>query len=222
MRTITEPTGATRLWYEAIEIEQITAQALRDASLWPDDRGSAIDIEQLLEVHMSVAIDYGAPLDAAVLGYTAFESPIRVVINRVLTEAAHRPGAGRAAVGRWRATLAHEAAHILLHASLFGAASDRRAGLPSACLRTEVGTSKATDWREVQANMGMASLLLPRPVVATALRPLFLREGAIPPILTVAPFAYRLIGEVTRLFAVSRQLARIRLIEMGMLAGDSN
>lgn len=221
MRTITEVTGATRLWYDAGEIEQITAQALREAKLWPDDRGSAIEIEQLLEVHMSVAIDYGAPLDAAVLGYTSFESPIRVVINRTLTQAAQRPGAGRAAVGRWRATLAHEAAHILLHARLFDVETGTGDGLPAACLRTEVGTTKASDWREVQANMGMAALLLPRPAVGTALRGMLLREGAIPPVSCATPVAYRMIGEVTRLFAVSRQLARIRLIEMGMLASDS-
>ena len=220
MRTITEPSGATRLWYETSEIEQITAQALRDASLWPDGGGSAVDIEHLLEVHMSVAIDYGAPLDPAVLGYTSFESPIRVVINRALTESAQRSGAGCAAVGRWRATLAHEAAHILLHARLFDPASGRVDELPSPCLRTEVGTSKATDWREVQANMGMAALLVPRPIVAAALRPLLLRENAIPPVPSATPMAYRMTGELTRLFAVSRQLARIRLVEMGMIASD--
>lgn len=222
MRTITEPTGSIRLWYETSEIEQITAQALRDASLWPDDGGSAIDIEHLLEVHMSVAVDYGAPLDAAVLGYTSFETPIRVVINRVLTEAAQRQGAGQAALGRWRATLAHEAAHILLHARLFDPAVGPHSGLPVACLRTEVATNSARDWREVQANMGMAALLLPRPAVAAALRRTVLSEGAIPPIQPGVPIAYRLIGELTRRFAVSRQLARIRLIEMGMLASDQD
>lgn len=221
MRTITEPTGAIRLWYEAGEIEQIAAQALRDAKLWPAESGSAVDIEHLLEVDMSVAIDYGAPLDAAVLGYTAFGSPIRVAINRELTEAAHRPRAGRAAVGRWRATLAHEAAHILLHTRLFDAASGQLDGLPRACLRTEVATSRASDWREVQANMGMAALLLPPPAVANALRPMLLRERAIPPVASGTPVASRMIGEVTRLFAVSRQLARIRLVEVGLLAGDA-
>jgi hypothetical protein len=109
----------------------------------------------------------------------------------------------------------------LLHARLFDEASGQLDGRFRACLRTEVATNRASDWREVQANMGMATLLLPRPAVATALRPMLLRERAIPPVASGTPVAPRMIGEVTRLFAVSRQLARIRLVEIGLLAGDA-
>lgn len=216
MRTIAEADGSARLWYDADEIERITMDALRDAGLWSSDGGRVVDVEHLLEVHLGAAVDYGAPLEAAVLGYTSFARPIRVAINRALTAAAQRPGAGRATVGRWRATLAHEAAHILLHARLFEVGQDA-GGETQRCLRTEVGARQASDWREVQANIGMGSLLLPRPGVIDAVRAMLIAERVIPPVPAVSPMGYRLIGELTRRFAVSRQVARIRLIGMGLM-----
>jgi hypothetical protein len=85
------------------------------------------------------------------------------------------------------------------------------------CLRTDVGVKQASDWREVQANIGMSSLLLPRPGVVDAVRKILVAERAIPPVPTASPMGYRLIGELTRRFAVSRQVARIRLIGMGLM-----
>jgi len=220
MRTIAEADGSSRRWYDADEIEQIAMEALRDADLWSSDVGRAVDVEQLLEVHLGAAVDYGAPLEPAVLGYTSFAQPVRVAINRSLTDAAQRPGAGEAAVGRWRATLAHEAAHILLHARLFEA-DPAATGDGQRCLRTEVGARLASDWREVQANIGMGSLLLPRPGVLDAVREMLISERAIPPVPVASQASYRLIGALTRRFAISRQVARIRLIGMGLVADSA-
>lgn len=219
MRTIAEADGSVRLWYDADEIERIAMEALRHAGLWADDNGRAVDVEHLLEIHLGAVVDYGAPLEPTVLGYTAFASPPKVSINRALTDAAQRPGAGRAAVGRWRATLAHEAAHILLHARLFQVPEDA-ADETRRCLRTEVGAREASDWREVQANIGMGSLLLPRPGVIDAVRTMLIAERVIPPVPAASPTGYRLIGELTRRFAVSRQAARIRLIGMGLMTDN--
>jgi hypothetical protein len=219
MRTIAEADGSVRLWYDTDEIERIAMEALRGAGLWALDSGRAVDIEHLLEIHLGAAVDYGAPLEPTVLGYTAFASPPRVSINRALTDAAQRPGAGWATVGRWRATLAHEAAHILLHARLFQAPKDA-ADETQRCLRTEVGARQASDWREVQANIGMGSLLLPGPGVVDAVRAMLVAERVIPPVPAASPVGYRLIGELTRRFAVSRQVARIRLIGMGFLTNS--
>lgn len=219
MRTIAEADGSARLWYDVEEIERIAMNALRDAGLWSNDDSRAVDVEHLLEIHLGAAVDYGAPLEPTVLGYTAFASPPQVSINRALTHAAQRQGAGRAAVGRWRATLAHEAAHILLHARLFPAPGGP-AGETQRCLRTEVGAKQASDWREVQANIGMGSLLLPRPGVGDAVRKIFVAERVIPPVVAGSSMGYRLVGELTRRFAVSRQVARIRLIGMGLMIDD--
>ncbi len=72
MRTIAEADGSVRLWYDADEIERIAMEALRHTGLWAHDNGRAVDAEHLLEIHMGAAVDYGAPLDPTVLGYTAF------------------------------------------------------------------------------------------------------------------------------------------------------
>lgn len=216
MRTIAEADGSVRLWYDADEIERIAMEALRHAGLWANDSVRAVDVEHLLEIHLGAVVDYGAHLEATVLGYTAFTAPPRVSINRALTDAAQRPGAGRATVGRWRATIAHEAAHILLHSRLFLPAADA-VDETQRCLRTEVGVRQASDWREVQANIGMGALLLPRPGVMDAVRNMLVAERVIPPVPAASPMGYRLVGELTGRFAVSREVARIRLIGMGLM-----
>lgn len=66
----------------------------------------------------------------------------------------------------------------------------------------------------------MGSLLLPRPGVVDAVRMMLVAERVIPPVVAASPMGYRLVGELTRRFAVSRQVARIRLIDMGLLVID--
>jgi hypothetical protein len=215
MRTIAEAGGGVRLWYAIDEIERITAAALREAELWPGENPCAIDIERLLEVHLGAVVDYSAPLDSLVLGYTSFQTPVRVAVNRILTEAAHQPG-NRTALARWRATLAHEAAHILLHSRLYTPATPAAAKVR--CLRAEIAAPRAVDWREVQANMGMGALLLPRPIaIATVGRILASVGPVIPPLHVETPVAHQLISGIAVLFAVSRQVALIRLQGLGFL-----
>ena len=66
----------------------------------------------------------------------------------------------------------------------------------------------------------MGSLLLPRPGVIDAVRAMLVAEQVIPPVPAASLVGYRLIGELTRRFAVSRQVARIRLIGMGFLTDN--
>ncbi len=147
----------------------------------PDD--PATDLERLIEGHLKAQLDQYADLPEDVLGLTQFDARGRpaVSINRKLTEAADEdpPGPGR--LGRWRATLAHEATHIFLHRYLFDPAlapmtSGRPGEVPAGggavmrCLHRDVmpvatedwgRISRRRDWREVQANRGMAALLMP-------------------------------------------------------------
>lgn len=63
----------------------------------------------------------------------------------------------------------------------------------------------------------MGSLLLPRPGVVDAVREMLVADRVIPPVPVASPMGYRLIGGLTRRFAVSRQVALIRLIGMGLM-----
>ncbi len=215
--------GDQRIWFEPEEIEEIAEDELRNAGLFPTRSAPVTDLERFLEGHLRVSLDQYAELESEVLGLTQFRTgkPPAVSINRDLTGAMDgdaQPGL----TGRWRATLAHEGAHVLLHRGLFEV--DENQGtlfadpLPSSpgnklmrCLKRDVGPlSRTSDWREVQANRGMAALLMPRSVfreVAQAemvsLGVSDVRAGSVASV----TLARRLAGS----FSVSRQAASIRL-----------
>lgn len=218
MRVTRDRSGRRRVWYDEAEIEQIAEEALASGGLMPGSP-QPIDIEELLENHLEVAVDYSTPLPDDVLALVTFEEPIRVMVNRSLTEAAVVAGAPLAALGRWRATLAHEAAHVLLHSSLY-----RRSGgqVPERCLRSVIDTGAPShDWREVQANMGMAALLMPRALYAQAAKSILMpMQPVIPPLSPDGAQAVRLVSRLARQFVVSRQAASIRLATLGFVGAS--
>jgi hypothetical protein len=216
VRRIPDP-GGERVWFDADEIERITAEALKSAGLWPTEVSRAVDIEQLVEVHLGAIVDYAGDLPETVLGYTAFEKPPRVVVNRRLTDLALAPGASLGLRGRWRATLAHEAAHILLHAGLrlSGASSPK---LTVKAMQATGNGPRSGDWREVQANMGMAALLLPRGPFLEEARRLLEREPVFPPLANEGLVAKRLISILAEQFEASQEATRLRLLAFGWVA----
>jgi hypothetical protein len=176
------PEGDQRIWYESDEIETIADDELRRAGLMPSPDDPVTDLERLIEEHLKAQLDQYAQLPADVLGLTQFRARRPVVsISRTLTEAAEEDPPRPGQVGRWRATLAHEASHIFLHRYLFDPAMAPLTGRPTdgtptanstvmRCLHRDVNdvntqdwgrVRRRPDWREVQANRGMAALLMP-------------------------------------------------------------
>ncbi len=163
--------GEQRIWYEPDEIEQIAVDELRRANLLPSVTDPVVDLEKFIERHLRSRLDQHAPLPADVLGATEFEpgKPPRVEINRELTASADARSAP-GAFGRWRATLAHEASHVVLHrvlfelnpdqAILFDVPKDSARPRLLRCLQRNI-LGRGGDWREIQANRGMAALLMP-------------------------------------------------------------
>ncbi len=231
MRWYRGPEGDQRIWYDEDEIERITADELARAGMSPKASAPVTDLERFIESHLKADLDQYASLPADVLGLTQFAPGKRpvVLINAELTESAddQHPVPGR--VGRWRATLAHEAIHVVLHRYLFdpdmdqldlfnGAAAElsHSAGLMR-CLKRDIGpASRSTDWREVQANRGMAALLMPIP---TFRRVAFQRISAqsLTDLVAGSPSANALAAEMADAFAVSKQAAAIRLETIGII-----
>ena len=226
--------GQRQLWYERDEIERIMQDELHRAGLLPDrnEDDVTVDLEGLVEHHLKLPLEQYAPLDADVLGMTEFPPgrPPKISINADLTGALDEdetPGVQ----GRWRATLAHEVAHVLLHRWLFDVddlqrglfpaqESERGAGQLMRCLKRNVGYGTGgSDPREVQANMGMSALLMPKevlvPVVQQARAVLLFQDRALQ---KGSPGARELIQEVARRFSVSKQAAGIRLEGQDVLA----
>lgn len=220
MRLIADAEGRRRIWYTSAEIERTCEETLVAADLWPQGDAAAVDVEGLLEHGLLAQVDYSVELPEGTLGYTIFARPIRVIINADLTAAASRPGVSLGVWGRWRATIAHEAAHVIFHSPLYLPADEAVGsppGKPIRCPRVSIDEPRGvSDWREVQANMGMAALLMPKPIFDREAYEAFDRRGRfVPPIPSAAPAVDQVATILAERFQVSRRAAGIRLITTG-------
>jgi hypothetical protein len=225
------PDGRDRIWFDHAEIESMAEGELRKAGLLSSVDAPAVDIERFVEVHLRVALDQHADLDPDILGQTQFRPglPPGISINRDLTNAALDAEAGAPGLlGRWRATLAHEAAHVLLHQVLFDIDPNQESLFDSAdglegsrlmrCLKREVTFVKAvSDWREVQANRAMAALLMPKSIFQEVARLEFDRLRQLVGTALTSDSSDRVAGTLSGRFDVSRQAASIRLETLGLV-----
>ncbi len=154
-----------RLWYEEGEIEAIMEDELRAAGV-PRVPGSvATDVDLFVERRLKIVPEYiGLPW--GVQGATEFaaDGAVRIQVSAALSVQAE---SDKSADRLLRGTLAHEAAHVLLHRTLF--LKESRAMFGSLRTRQELcrdirftARSYTGEWWEWQANRGMAALLVPR------------------------------------------------------------
>jgi hypothetical protein len=190
-----------RLYYEEAEIEGIMADELHKFGY---TRGP-VDIDAFLEHHLGLVPRF-VPLPPGVQGATEFwpDGTAEVKISATLSERADtEPGAEHLL----RTTMAHEAAHALLHRILFLQQSEALfGGQPSRqelCRDVRFTTRYAGEWWEWQANRGMAALLLPKSAVAAVVH----RLGITADERTVH-------AELAHVFNVSRQAAGYRLQQL--------
>jgi hypothetical protein len=230
MREYRGPNGERCLWYDQEEIEKIAEVELRKAGLMPTVASCAVDLERFIEAHLRAALDQYAELPDGVLGVTEFipGRPPRISINRDLSGVLEDEDPLPGSVGRLRATLAHEAAHVLLHRVLYEVVpaslhlfpdETTESSAPPAlhrCPKTAIGNHRPrADWREVQANRGMAALLMPRRVFGEVARSEISQAiGSA----TIGEMEISLIvPTIAARFAVSKQAATIRLRTLGFV-----
>ncbi len=234
MKRFRDPkTGAERLWIEPDEIEARTEAELVKAGLMPTVDVPAVNVEAFVEQHLGVQFDQYASLPPDVLGQTDFRvgAPPLVMVNADLTGAALDDDDSPLGLkGRWRATVAHEACHVLFHRCLFNLSSQQGSLFGEdtdpieqpqrlqRCLKRDVVYGHmGADWREVQANMGMAALLMPRELFIAACRKELLRLGK-DRVFANTSQADAIAAYLAKAFQVSRQAAIIRLKTLEMLA----
>jgi hypothetical protein len=228
-------TGQMKLFFKDGEIDDWMEVELRKAGLYPTAERPAVDIEQFVDRYLDADLDQYAPLGGKVLGETRFEPGKRpkILINEALTKAAIDTEDAVAWVrSKWRMTMSHEATHVLLHKSLFPAnknqqtlfaledesADDGRHGVYQHLERSEEQRGPV-DWREVQANKGMAALLMPKGLFLTLFESERVRLGLdSDSLLEGSPETRRLAKALGGLFDVSVQSVEIRLKELNVLA----
>jgi hypothetical protein len=210
----------------AVRIERMMESELAAAGLLPPETGDpVIDIEAFLERHLGVRLEQFADLDADVLGVTHFvpgATPL-VQINKDLTEAADSAGEPWVK-GRWRITMAHEGAHVILHGPEIQALSQQRSLFDDGeepnppqlqrCLKRDLHQlGRRTDPREIQANLAMAALLMPRRLFTYHAGRVLPVSGAIEP---ESPSYRHAVADLAGLFGVSREATRIRIEKLGL------
>ncbi len=128
MRWYRDHEGTQQVYLKDAEIDEITEGELRKAGLMPTVDTCRVDIEVFVERHLGAHLDLGAALDDDVLGVTELRrgEPARILINRDLTDSAFEIDEYSGTLGRWRATLAHEGTHVLLHGFLFDLDPDQQ------------------------------------------------------------------------------------------------
>lgn len=223
-----------RVWYSDRAIEELIETALVQSGLMPTLAHPVTDLEKFLERHLDVKLEEWADLGPDVLGSTDFNcQPVRVSINRILTERVEAPGCPPGLKGRWRATLAHEASHVILHEPLFQRISadqgdlfpaDPRSEAPrlQRCLLRDIeapaASRQGSDWREVQANKGMAALLMPRSLFVEAAKHVLQSRGiGLSEVIAGSLEQRRLLEDLAGLFEVSKQACEIRLRTVGLV-----
>lgn len=94
------------LYYSNMEIEERMEAALRRSGLIPTLEAPVTPLDRFIEQYLGVVLDEWAELDADLMGQADFtDRPIRISINRRLTEEADHPGCHPGLKGRRREPL---------------------------------------------------------------------------------------------------------------------
>jgi hypothetical protein len=170
-------------FFPEARIERICTEALEAEGLMPTEP-EAIRIDRFIEKRFAITIGYDdlqCRFGKGVMGACGFDRDGRV--SEILLEITLEEEGSKLAGKRVRSTAAHEGGHGLLHGALFAeryaAEEQMKQGIVKvdecagvmhngfACrnLGDAAPNGRRFDWWEVQANMAMAALLLPRKLV---------------------------------------------------------
>lgn len=227
MKWVSDPTGRfpRRPYYEEGELDRLCEQAISDFLV--DRHGKVLlpiptdDLTVLIEQDAE-DLDLYADLSgegSEAQGVTHFfpsEKP-RVKIAREISEQEYREN-------RLRTTLAHEYWHVKCHAplydmeaapSLFPELYEQHPALK--CHRSSILGAGTTDWLEWQAGYASGALLMPRTHLDCLVRNVQIELEIYGSSGANSPKGLEVIRRVARAFAVSRDAARVRLVQLGYL-----
>lgn len=210
MRESRDPSGRMpcRLYYEESEIDAIMEDEFRRAGKPRFGSGDAVDVDAFIENHLNLTPQF-VPLPAGVQGATDFfpdgRAEMRICESLSTRAGNSEPGAENLI----RTTLAHEAAHYLLHRllflkqteDLFGGQASRR----ELCRDIRPVAGYSGEWWEWQANRGMGALLLPKSEMLPFIRAN--RDG-------IESGDVEFIRAVAKRYAVSTQVVRFRFDQL--------
>lgn len=223
MKTFRRSAGPVREqpYFSDSEVERICSDELRACGLYPSSP-QPIRIDRFIEKRFKVTYE-PEDLSENVLGYTRFgpKGVQAVYVSRVLLDDPTTPAKRRVTT-----TLAHEAGHGLLHAHLFVLEADKNLALfgqdPDVtqtkilCRDPDARPRSGYDgrWWELQANMAMAALVLPRDLVLESLKPCLEARGSLGTLALPDSRRAEAIHLVSETFDVNPIVAKLRLARL--------
>jgi hypothetical protein len=215
MRTYKANVGpfTERPYYPETDIEAICTDELSKLGLLPTDP-QPIRIDRFIERRF-VTPSY-EDLGEGILGLTRFS---KNGVSAVVVSSRLDAEGGRVSERRIRTTLGHEGGHGLLHTHLFVLSSDKQPlfGDFSDPKKPKVmcrDSNYSGQWWEVQANLAMGSLLMPRRLVEVAIAPYLAEQGLLG--LKTLKSSEKLNAErgLAEVFDVNPVVARIRINQL--------
>ncbi len=160
--------------------------------------------------------------DGEVEGVTDFfrARPPKVRISKRLTNDARMSN-------RLRTTITHELGHVKFHAFMFDAPASgllftpEPAALSNKCKRDRILDARQTDWMEWQAGFCSGAFLIPATALAQTIAEFHQQFGVSGALPVASADAQYLITATVERFAVSRDAARVRLQQKGVLVESS-
>lgn len=170
---------------------------------------------KFLESKYLVSFEFDNDLEEDILGKIQFE-PLKIMITKQL----------KTDLARWRFTLAHEIGHLILHSNLLKNKLSEKTDTEQS-LSYKYAVSEMTSKRlEFQANLFASHLLLPISTLAVEVQKYFSEERIHKGHLywdhqpVNQQLVLRFLSRISSLYGVSLEVARIRLITLGLLVDN--
>ena len=215
-----EPFGRV-LYYRKREIDELCENALYSVGCVPEIP-APVEIETVIEKYFHARVVY-EDLGCGILGYTAFSREGGVSAVGASSELFDGSRAGER---RARSTLAHEAGHGILHASLFGRRQEYHHQLFDGNYDVTTQRIMCRDrdfenrsgsysgrWWEWQANRAIGGFLLPRRLFVAAAEAFTVPSGGLDVRLLPKDSRDRAARSLAETFDVNPVVAGIRLSE---------
>ena len=170
-----------------------------------------------LSKYYPVTFEFDKDMPNKVLGKIEFE-PLKIFITKQL--AADR--------NRWRFTLIHEAGHLILHAKLLKGKMNETADNDTTISFRQHLSNKFQRRVELQANIFASHLLLPKQPLTKMVNNYFIKERIHKGYLYLdnqpvnQVLVHTFLTRISEEFGVSIEVAKIRLIRLGLLQDDTD
>lgn len=191
---------------------QQTIESFFPSSIYENEQLDHVRLCKFLQKEMQVAFLFDREFENQILGKTRFR-PLQIHINAILSSDRYR----------WRFTLAHEIGHLILHKNYLERFVDESYDMDENINLNQVESIHHNKRLEIQANLFASFLLIPQKPLFRCVDDYFKKNNNNKGYLHFdhqpvnQGLVLGLLGQMQELFGVSLDVAKYRLIGLGLL-----